>query len=315
MIPHCFKKVRRYSKQVRTSVDRSQKSVQENQREEVPNTPPPQYIEVPLQTESSDSFLDNNITYPLLTKLAQHDIVIRRSRILWFLLEIIAVTFSADCLKIKEVLVKIDPHWARTLHIEDSSSIADVEARATITEFTALIRTLSKEMNHHRWLLVGIRDQDLIKKLVLEPVKDENLNLEYVLEIFGRYKRTEGCYRPESTLVDYWMSSSSSTDLGDAIASHVLLLQSLRLDSELHLVIEDSITTYQKARGLEGLRTSEELQEESILSLAETCCWPLSNVYIDLARGLRGMQAGCERHDPFGPSRTRLREKRKLHEP
>lgn len=166
-----------------------------------------------------------------------------------------------------------------------------------------------------RWLLVRGRNKHLINKIVLEPVKALELNLDYVLEVLARYKRIEGCLRPESTLVSYRTSSSSSRDLGDTIASHALLLQSLRLPSELHLVLEDSIATYMKERGLEDLRTTKELHEESTLSLQETCCWPLSDVYMDLARGLRGLQPlepSGEMHDPFGPSRMRLRERRKL---
>lgn len=183
-----------------------------------------------------------------------------------------------------------------------------------ITELSALIQNLQKEMSHDRWLLVCGRDRDLIKKIVMEPVKDFDLNLDYILEILGRYKRVEGRRRPESTLVNYWMSPSSGTDLGDTIASHALLVQSFGLETEMHLILDDSIATYQKGKGLEELRTSKELQEISVLSLAETCCWPLSDEYMDLAAGLRGLQSSSEKHDPFEPSRTRLREGRKLRE-
>lgn len=132
------------------------------------------------------------------------------------------------------------------------------------------------------------------------------------LEILRQYMRVEGCRRPESTLVDYWMPSSSSTDLGDTTASHALLLRSLRLETEVHLILEDSITTFQKKKRLEELCTSKELQEESMFSPVKTCCWPLSDTYINLARGSRGLQTSGKMHDPFELSRKRLREGRKL---
>ncbi|KAF2785538.1 hypothetical protein K505DRAFT_369087 [Melanomma pulvis-pyrius CBS 109.77] len=311
---HIFKNLWQDSKQARTNVDGSEKTVQEDQGEEVPDTPPPRYTEFPSKDDSRCSLLNSNTPYPLLTKVSQLSRYLRRGPLVWSLVEIIALTFSTDCQRLKAALVKADPTWAPTACIQDSSSIRNDQGRAIVTEFSALIQNLQKEMSHDRWLLVCGRDKNLMKKLVLEPVKDLDLNLDYALEVLGRYKRVEGCRRPESTLVDYWMLSSSSTDLGDTIASHALLLQSFELETEVHLILEDSITTYQKEKGLEELRTSKEMQEESVLSLAKTCCWPLSDEYMDLARGLRGLQKSGEMHDPFEPSRTRLRESRKLRE-
>jgi hypothetical protein len=313
-IPRIFKKIWRHSKQAETSVHRSEKIVQEGREEKVPESIPPRYTEFPLEDYNQDSPPNSNTTYPLLTKIAQHSKQIQRDRLLWFLVEIIAVTFSTDCRRLKEVMLKTDPGWAVTVRIKDPSSITHAQGRAWIAELSNLIRNLQKEMSYGRWLLVRGRDKDLVQKIVLEPVKDLGLNLEYVLEGVGRYKRAESSRRPESTLVDYCMPSSSSTDLGDTIASHALLLQSLKLEAELYSILEDSIVTYQKENGLERLRTSKELQEESKLSLAKTCCWPLSDVYMDLARGLRGLQTCGEMHDPFGPSRTRLRESQTLRE-
>jgi hypothetical protein len=183
---------------------------------------------------------------------------------------------------------------------------------AEISELSTLIQSLQIEMSRDRWLLVSGRDKNLIQKTVLEPVEQYNLNLDYVLEFVGRYKRVEGCGRPESTLVDYRMSSAISTYLGDTIASHTLLLRSLELHHEVQDVLEQSITPYQEEKGLKHLRTSRELQEESTKSLAGTCCWPLSNEYMDLARGLRSWRMNGEMPDPFEPSQTRLRAARNL---
>jgi hypothetical protein len=146
--------------------------------------------------------------------------------------------------------------------------------------------------------------------MVLEPVRVYQLNLDYVLEVFGRYKRVEGCQRPESTLVDYWMSSPCSTDLGDTIASHILLLRSVPWLLDIASIVEDAIATYQKENGFQELQTSKELQDESLLSPAKTCCWPLSEEYMELARALRSLLPNGEVHDPFGPSRTRLASSR-----
>jgi hypothetical protein len=100
-------------------------------------------------------------------------------------------------------------------------------------------------------------------------------------------------------------------DLGDTIASHALLLHSLELKKDVALFLEDSIAEFQKSQGLVGLRTSEELQEES-LTPGKTCCWPLSDGYMDLARGVRELRTSAEEeYDAFESSRTRLREGRK----
>jgi hypothetical protein len=306
---HIFKESRRNSKQTRESVEAPKMSVQEKHQEEMP---PPKYTECPPKSDTGDVPPNSNITYSILTRKAGQERDLRRSRLLLFLMEILAVTFFTDCRKFKETQKKLDPTWR--ICDKDSSSILNVETRGALTELSTLIQNLQKEMNHGRWLLIPGRERKLITKSLLEPIEDENLNLDYVLEVISRYKRMEGCHRPESTLVDDSMQSSFSTDLADTIASHALLLQSLRLETELHLILEDSITTYQNENGLQELRTSEELQEESMLSLAETCCWPLSEGNINLARGLRGLQKSDKRRDPFGLSRTRLREARKLRE-
>jgi hypothetical protein len=226
-----------------------------------------------------------------------------------------AVTFSTDCRRITAVMAKTEPTWAPIARIKDSSPILIEDTRALISELSSLVQNLQIEMSRDRCRLVSGRDKNLIQKIVLEPVQDLNLNLDYVLEVLGRYKRVEGRRRPESTLVDYCMSLSTSTDLGDTIALHALLLRSFefRPDAmDVHRILEESIATYQEEKGPEHLRTSRELQEESIKSLAETYCWPLSDEYMDLARGLRSWRMDDEMPDPFEPSRTRLRTARNL---
>jgi hypothetical protein len=97
------------------------------------------------------------------------------------------------------------------------------------------------------------------------------------------------------------MSSFSGADLGAPIASHTLLLQP-----------QDYIIPYQKVGELEEPHISQELQQDLMLSLEETCCWPLSEKYINLARGLRAMQTRSERDDPFKQSRKGLRKSQRI---
>ena len=46
---------------------------------------------------------------------------------LWILVDIVAVTFSTDVGRLKMALLKSEPTWARSMVIEDSSSIWDGE--------------------------------------------------------------------------------------------------------------------------------------------------------------------------------------------
>jgi len=300
-------------KQMGENVDVFEEAVQEDQRQEVCNTTPPPYTELSSKDHSGGTLpntLPNSSTsYLLLTEYAKMEKINRCAQLQWSLMEIMAVTFSTDCQRLKAALIKMYPAWAST-HIEDPSSTTDKEGRALVAEMSTLVRNLEKEITRNRWLLVHKRDKDLAEKIVLEPVEDLGMNLDFVLEVLGRYERVEGRRRPESTLVDYWMSPPS-TDLGDAIASHALLLQSFVLGKEARFVLEDYIATFQREKGLEELCTSKELQEES-LSLEKACGWPLSDGYMDLARGLRGLKTSDVMHDLFEPSRTRLKEARKL---
>lgn len=309
---HIFKNMWQCSNHKKTAVDGSENAVQGEQREDELDTPPPQYTEFASKIDSRGYLPEDDTPYPLSTEAAQQSSNFRRTRLLWFFMEILAVSFSADYQRLKDAQLRSESSWAIPARTEDSYSVLNGQSRAMLTELSNLVSKLHKEMRHDRWLLVSGRDLDLIRKIVLEPVRISKLNLDYVLEVLGRYKRVEGCSRLESTLLGYWMQSSTRTAIGDTIASHALLLGPLRLRPELHIVLEDSINKYQKEEGLEKLHTSRELREEAMASLAETCCWPLCGTYMDLARGLRGLQASGEMHDRFGPSRTRLRESRKL---
>jgi hypothetical protein len=308
--PHKLKQLWQGSKQKKTSVDMSERTVQENRGETIPNTPPPRYTEWSSQDRNEDTLPDRNDTYPVLAKCAKQARPARSAKLHWVLVDIVAATFSTDVSRLKTALVKADPNWAPIMAL-DSSSICGKETRTIVAETCALVQNLEREMARSRWLLIHPRDKYLVKKMVLEPVQDYHLDLNFVLEVLGRFRRSQDCRRPGSTLLDHWITSPHTTDLGDAIASHSLLLQSFVLEDEIRLVIEDYIAAYQKRTGLEELCTSKELQEESLVP-GVTCCWPLSDGYMDLARGLRTLKTSRVIHDPYESSRTRLREKRNI---
>ncbi|KAL1592794.1 hypothetical protein SLS60_011210 [Paraconiothyrium brasiliense] len=311
--PQKLKQSRQGSKQKKTSVDVSKETVQEDKGETIPNTPPPPYTEQASQDRNEDPLFDKSDPYPVLAKYAKQTRSFRYVKLHWALVEIVAATFSTDVWSLKTALVRIDPDWAPIMTL-DSSSIWDQEGRKLVAEICALVQNLEKEMARSRWLLIHPRDRYLVRKMVLEPVQKFHLNLDFVLEVLGRFKRGHDCRRPESTLLDHWAKSPLTTDLGDIIASHSLFLESLPLDEEARLVLEDYVAAFQKREGLEELCTSEKLQEESLVP-GRTCCWPLSDGYMDLARGLRALKTSCIIHDPYESSRTRLRERRNILSP
>jgi hypothetical protein len=150
--------------------------------------------------------------------------------------EILAVTFGTDYQNLMVTLVKTDPAWTHFAILKDASSILDKKKRSALSLVSTRIRHLKKKTSSSRWRLFYDWDKDLIEKHVLGPVDDLGLNLDYALEVLGRYKRKEGRGRPKSTMVGYWMLSSHVTDLSDTIASHALFLQSLLLQKGVHLV-------------------------------------------------------------------------------
>lgn len=278
----------------------------------MPDTPPPPYAEQLLQDRNEDALSDRNNPYPILLKYAKQSGSRRSAKFHWVLVDVVAATFSTDLGDLKTALMKVDPDWAPVMAL-DSSSIWDKEGRALVVETCALVQNLEREMARSRWLLIHPRDRYLVKKMVLDPVQRYNMNLDFVLEALGRFKRGQNGRRPESTLLDHWMTSPHTTDLGDTIASHSLLLQRFMLEDEVRLVLEDYVAAFQKREGLEELCTSKELQEESLVP-GSTCCWPLSDGYMNLARGLRALKKSVI-HDPYESSRTRLRERRTIVSP
>lgn len=313
-------------------VYRTTETVQEQQNEAMSDDAPPPYTEFPspdalemlLQTFNqsprgssreitAQSPRSNpphtwDLSFPILTEYAEKDAAMRRSQLQWCLVEVIAVTFSPDhCQRLQKALMKASPDWSCLAKAENIASITSSTGRALVAEMSNLIRYLKEEISNHRWLLVHDQHKVLIEKIVLEPVRHFGLDLDYVLEVLGRYKRVEGCTRPESTLVDHWMSLSlSRTDLGDSIASHASLIRRFILKREVRVVLEDYIASFQLARGLGGLNTSRVLQEESFLYIKPRRCRPRSQSYKTLSRGLRSLrESGGD--EPYRSNRVRVR--------
>lgn len=318
---------------MRTGINKAQEITPEAQRpqevhgEKMCDTSPPPYTESPSNDGSKNPAPERNSTsYPLLTEYA---FATKDSQ--WYcdsffvccLIEIMAVTFPTDFVRLKAIIAELNSRWAACSHLQEPGSLFNNATKPITLELTTLVRNLEDALAGNRWLFIHKKDKELVRKWVLLPVQAHGMNLDYVLEVLGRYECTEGsrvkgCYVAKKTLVDYWMPLShrnqpkdeaTMLDLGDTLASHTWLLHSLRLGKEMNLVFEESINTFWKDKGLEGLQTSKELQEESLFSGEKCCWWPLSDGYMNLAKVLRGLGP---RDDPFEPSRTRLIERRKL---
>ena len=335
-MPNRLKRLWCSLKQTRTRINKAQEIIPEAQRQQevqekkTGDTSPPPYTESPSNDSSKNPAPERNSTsYPLLTKYAfgtKYSQFQCDSFFLYCLMEIMAVTFPTDFVRLKAILAEINPAWAVSSHLQEPSSLFHTATKPIITELTALVRNLEDALAGNRWLFIHEKDKELVRKLVLLPVQARGMNLDYVLEVLGRYECTEGygvkgCRVAKKTLLDYWMplyprnqpkDEATMLDLGDTLASHTLLLHSLRLERKINLVFEESISTFWKEKGLEGLQTSKELQEESLSSEEKCCWWPLSEGYINLAKALRGLGPRSVMDDPFEPSRTRLRERRKL---
>jgi len=341
--PYSLEKLWRSLKQRRTRIDKTQEIIQEAQEQQemhgrqkvqeekmCDTSPPPPYTESSSDDGSKNPAPERKSTpYPLLTKYA---FAVENSQsycdgyFLLCLMEIMAVTFPTDFVRLKAILAESSSRWAASSHLQEPSSLFHIARRPIVAELTALVRNLEEALASNRWLFVDKKEKELVRIWVLLPVQARGINLDYVLEVLGRYECTESCgvegYRiAKKTLVDYWMPLSPNDqpkdelimlDLGDTLASHTLLLHSLRLGKKMDLVFEESINTFWKDKGLEGLQTSKKLQEESLSSGEKCCWWPLSDGYMNLAKVLRGLGPSSVMDDPFEPSRTRLREGRKV---
>lgn len=297
-------------KHKKTIAGSTQKIVPKNNGKVVPDTPPPPYDDPSTQSCHEDALGDQLNPYPVLKRNAEYSSSLRLGRLQWILCEIIAATFSTDIGSLKKAMANTDPvDFPEEFFRCRPSSIWCKTGRRLIAETCALVCNLEQEMAQSRWLLVHPRDKYLVERTVLIPAQEFGMDVDFVLELLGRYKRGPECSKPESTLLTHWMKSPHSTDLGDAIASHSLLLEKCVLEDEVRVVLQDSIAAFQKREGLEAVCTSRELQEES-LAPGATCCWPLSDGYVNLARGLRALKPAYAINDPYESSRARLKERR-----
>jgi hypothetical protein len=176
---------------------------QEFRGEKGSETLPPPYTEFTSEGPGGHPLSSSHSSYPLLTKYVEKKRLDRRNMLFWSLVEIVAATFSTDCQRFKAALLKSDPICASSVRIEDSSTFYNKGLRSYIEELCALVRNLEHELTSNRWILVHKQEKELVKNLILDPVDDLGLNLDYVLEVLGRYRCVEGC-----TLLNYRMPSS-----------------------------------------------------------------------------------------------------------
>ncbi|KAF2715322.1 hypothetical protein K504DRAFT_457494 [Pleomassaria siparia CBS 279.74] len=310
-----------------TRVDPVGETIQQAEGEIVPDTAPPPYTELSSQSHTGDPLSNSNsrptmhthrsaVPYPALTLTLEKEWS-PADIFFWSLVQIMAVTFSADVQRLQAAMLKENPSWDSFLS-EHSSSILTRHEKDAMEELCALVRDLEEKLRRRCWPTVRQQDKDILVKFVLEPAQEMQIDSGYALEVMGRYRNFEACgVRRIETLIDYWMPSypiilpnwtSPMLDLADTLASHVSLIDSLGSgwSKGENLVLEDAMAKFRKDKGLEDVWNSKALQNEVFYS-GGMCYWPLSDEYMNLAKALR---TGAMR-DPFAETRNRLKRQRR----
>ncbi|KAF2657456.1 hypothetical protein K491DRAFT_691093, partial [Lophiostoma macrostomum CBS 122681] len=234
-------------------------------------------------------------SYPLLTQVASINDGIRRT--LWraFLVEIMAVTFSAEFQQLQAAITQSGSLGPPAVCMSDggSSSILTERYRAALGEMCALVRDVEEKLRCGRRLAVRQHDKHLLSKLVMDPAARMQIDTAYVLEFLGRYRCFEDGGRVKTTtMLDHWTPSylrirprctAPVLDLADTLTSHATFIASLRLPEEVDIVLDNAMDRFRREKGLKGLRNSKELLYGlRDLSYYGPCCWPLSDGYMDL---------------------------------
>lgn len=142
---HTFKLPWQGSKQTDKNAEELEKTAKESKEVENPDAPPP-YSERSSQDPNEDDLSNRNALYSVLTSFAKENDLIRRSNLQWILVDIAAVTFSTYVGRLIRALLKSDPTWARSMIIEDSSSIWDGKCKLLALETCALVRYLQRQV-------------------------------------------------------------------------------------------------------------------------------------------------------------------------
>ncbi|KAF2452217.1 hypothetical protein P171DRAFT_438813 [Karstenula rhodostoma CBS 690.94] len=306
-------------------------------------TPPPAYTESNSQGLTSKLQPDDTcrpptpITkptaatpYPLLTVLVEKQNNEERgqcnSLFRWSLVQIMADTFSANFFSLRAAVAKDMVQKKMCAWDRDPNSILSEQGQDGLDQLCALVRKLSADLQRNRWPAVCRWDKILLIQLVLKPAKRMNLPADYALEVLGRYSYSgEPGGAVKTTMLDHWTPShvgmrprytSPMVDLGDTLASHAMLIETMELREDKMEVMDDAVATFRKDRGMERLQNSKELQEEALLwkrkvvgAAPLACLWPVSDEYYNLAKVLRESE---DMHDDVADGqRNRLREQRK----
>lgn len=291
----------------KTHEGRCEETTEGNKDNDNPNASPPPYSECSSQGRKQDTSPGRTTLYPLLTKLATESALRRYTYLVWSLVEVIAVTFSTDVRNLRRTINRY-PNLVQPFEVDLPFTIMNIPQRALLAEMCALVQMFEREMADDRWLLVHPMDKQIAVKTVLEPIQALSVDLEFALQLLGRFSRSQNCRRPDSTLLDHWMKSPKPTHRGDIMASHALFAGKLPLQEEVRMVLMDYIAVFQEKEELQNLRTSKYLQELSSKPGLKYC-WPITHEYANLAKELRRLQPNGPVTDLHEWAQTRLKDK------
>jgi hypothetical protein len=186
------------------SVQKSESAVKSNL--------PPSYAEACLpetQLKSEPSTLNDTpaeLTFPGLNHVASPKLYTQINNLAWILMEIMAVTFSADVDRIKKS-IRMYHHDSDALSKRGDTGLLTPYGRNQLVELCNLVRIYNEALQADGSLKrFGEQHKDILVLYIWEPCKRYGLNVSYVLEILGRYKGSgidDGSNLKANTLVEY----------------------------------------------------------------------------------------------------------------
>ncbi|CAI6335933.1 unnamed protein product [Periconia digitata] len=244
-------------------------------------------------------------------------------QLIWYLLEILAVTFSADFGSIKEAVAShyretrrsnpnIKQHLPATFRTQAPRLLSDID-RFRLTRLCQLVRQnvgFAKGGNDFR----SLKNQDtpFLKKFVTKPCQKYQLDVCYVLEVLGRYEvedgpggsigeretlvghrsylnklekaRAAGCNRPCDIFNE---PSTQEMDLADTLRSHISIVDRLEnvWPNGVGAILKRAVQGFAENTKFYTLCQSEEFNRE-MLTPWDEFYWPISKEYLELYSAL-----------------------------
>jgi hypothetical protein len=212
---------------------------------------------------------------------------------------IMFIAFHGDLDKIKTDTGSLFP-WSATIFTRtdaNPSNFFSWDVFEITRDLSMLVRYLEHTVSCNRWFNVRQEHKDLLIQLVIKPAEDLKIQTDYALEVLGTFRQNQlkdGSIDYYS-LIDYWKpraqenlpgESPRMLDFGDTVASHASFIVSLNLQEKQQSELEDAIAKYLKKRNLKELQMSNILKREVLKELKSrphgTCCWPMTDGYMDL---------------------------------